>query len=69
MGWPAGLFVPILVAGAAFGRCFAELADLSGVVSPSYGSYAVIGAAGLAAGVTQSVSVTVILMEMTADMR
>jgi H+/Cl- antiporter ClcA len=67
---PAGLFVPFLAIGAAFGRIVGEAVNFwipNGVVSA--GVYALVGAAGMVAGVTQTISVAVVVFEMTASIK
>ncbi|GMS82201.1 hypothetical protein PENTCL1PPCAC_4376, partial [Pristionchus entomophagus] len=75
---PAGNFYPLLVLGAAFGRCIGELVYFQsggqlltwhGQVHDVYpGVYAVVGAAAFAGAVTQTVSVAVIVFEMTSQL-
>lgn len=66
---PCGLFTPVFALGAATGRLFGEAlrlllpAALSAAVEP--GAYAVVGAAALTAGTTHSLSVAVIVFELT----
>ena len=67
---PSGLFVPVILSGAAMGRLFGELvhkAFPSGNWS-SPGIYALIGSASLLGGVMRmTISLCVILMEATGD--
>lgn len=64
-----GLFVPLFCLGAAAGRFFGEVMHLmlpNASLSPA-GVYAVIGAAALTSGATQTVSTAVIVMEITGQ--
>jgi H+/Cl- antiporter ClcA len=65
----SGLFVPLLVCGAVVGRFCGELLQIilpnANLSSP--GVYAVIGAAALASGATQTVSTAVIVFELTGQ--
>eukprot|EP00917_Polyrhabdina_sp_WS-2016_P015355 GHVP01033391.1.p1 GENE.GHVP01033391.1~~GHVP01033391.1.p1 ORF type:complete len:720 (+),score=115.53 GHVP01033391.1:1471-3630(+) len=63
---PAGVFGPIFAAGAAFGRLFGSALSWSGVLDVA--PYAVAGAASLAGGVTRTLSVSVIVFELTGDL-
>jgi chloride channel 7 len=68
---PSGLFVPVMVSGAAFGRLMGEiLADvvqmIPGMKISSPGVYALIGASAMLGGVTRmTISITVIIIEAT----
>ncbi|XP_057310873.1 H(+)/Cl(-) exchange transporter 7-like [Hydractinia symbiolongicarpus] len=67
---PSGLFVPVILCGAAMGRLFGELIHMafpSGTWSGP-GIYALIGAASLLGGVMRmTISLCVIVMEATGD--
>lgn len=70
---PSGLFVPSLLSGAAFGRLcghlFHKLDHTSGTFADS-GTYALMGAAALLAGMSRmTISITVLLLEATGDMQ
>ena len=70
---PAGLFVPTLLAGAAFGRLFGHLLHkldhTSGTFADS-GTYALIGSAATLAGTARmTISITVLLLEATGNMQ
>ncbi|GMT14005.1 hypothetical protein PFISCL1PPCAC_5302, partial [Pristionchus fissidentatus] len=75
---PAGNFYPLLVLGAGFGRSIGELVyyysdgiivNWRGQTHAIYpGVYGVVGAASFAASVTQTVSVAVIIFEMTSQL-
>ena len=62
---PAGLFTPVFALGAAVGRLTGELLRASGATDVVPGAYAVVGAAALTAGTTQTLSVAVIVFELT----
>lgn len=67
---PAGLFVPILVSGAALGRLIGHILNstLAGYVADS-GTYALIGAAAMLGGMTRmTISGTVIILEAAGNM-
>uniref|UniRef100_A0A914Y9N8 Chloride channel protein n=1 Tax=Panagrolaimus superbus TaxID=310955 RepID=A0A914Y9N8_9BILA len=72
---PCGMFMPIFVVGAAYGRLFGEIVSAifpegipGGTDQPIFpGIYAVVGAAALSASITHSVSVAVICCEMTGQ--
>lgn len=67
---PVGLFVPILVSGAAFGRLCGHILNglFSGYVADS-GTYALVGAAALLGGMGRmTISGTVILLEAAGNM-
>jgi chloride channel 7 len=70
---PAGLFVPSLLAGAAFGRLFGHLLHkldhTSGTFADS-GTYALIGSAAVLGGTARmTISLTVLLLEATGNMQ
>jgi len=70
---PSGLFVPSLLAGAAFGRLCGHLLHkldhTSGTFADS-GTYALMGAAAVLGGMARmTISLTVILLEATGDMQ
>jgi len=70
---PSGLFVPSLLAGAAFGRLFGHLLHkldhTSGTFADS-GTYALMGAAAVLGGMARmTISLTVILLEATGNMQ
>jgi H+/Cl- antiporter ClcA len=65
-----GVFTPVFLIGAAFGRCFGETLN---VMTPEArqvvpGAYAVVGAAAMAAGVTRTVSCAVMVFELTGQL-
>jgi chloride channel 7 len=67
---PAGIFLPVLLSGAALGRLCGEIiysqADDPSWVDP--GKYALIGAAALMAGTSRmTISITVIILEATGS--
>ena len=67
---PAGLFVPNIVIGATYGRMFGNyMQDWTGDMSIHPGTYALIGAAAQLAGFSRmTVSLTVIVIELTNEM-
>ena len=65
-----GVFSPVFLIGAAFGRGFGEILD---ILTPeerhiTAGAYAVVGAAAMAAGVTRTVSCAVMVFELTGQL-
>lgn len=67
---PLGLFIPSLVAGAAYGRIWGSVmnAAFSGYVADS-GTYAFMGAAAINGGVTRmTLSMTIIMLETCGNM-
>ncbi|CEF63729.1 Chloride channel protein 2 [Strongyloides ratti] len=72
---PCGMFMPVFVCGAAFGRLFGEIVSQTfpeGISEmtdqPIFpGIYAVVGAAALTGAITHSVSVVVICCELTGQ--
>lgn len=70
---PAGIFTPIFIAGACLGRLFGEILAfifkfLGGTHINALG-YSVVGAASLASGVTRTLSTSVIMFEITGQIR
>uniref|UniRef100_A0A0N4Z7Z2 Chloride channel protein n=1 Tax=Parastrongyloides trichosuri TaxID=131310 RepID=A0A0N4Z7Z2_PARTI len=73
---PSGIFMPVFVIGASFGRFVGELMALwfplgidgSGDILIYPGVYAVVGAAAFCGGVTHTVSVAVIVFELTGQL-
>mmetsp|Transcript_7074 Transcript_7074/g.10297 ORF Transcript_7074/g.10297 Transcript_7074/m.10297 type:complete len:927 (-) Transcript_7074:203-2983(-) len=70
---PSGLFVPSLLAGAAFGRLFGHLLhklDHTAGTFADSGTYALMGAAAVLGGMARmTISLTVILLEATGNMQ
>ncbi|XP_051864176.1 chloride channel protein 2 isoform X7 [Drosophila albomicans] len=73
---PSGMFIPVFKIGAAFGRLVGEFmaswfphgVRYGGRLSPIMpGGYAVVGAAAFSGSVTHTVSVAVIIFEMTGQ--
>ena len=67
---PAGLFVPTLLAGAAYGRLWGHILNL---IAPGYvadsGTYALIGAAAILGGMARmTIAGTVIMLEACGNM-
>lgn len=70
---PAGMFVPSLLSGAAFGRLVGHLLhkldNTRGTFADS-GTYALMGAAAVSSGITRmTISLTVMILEATGDMQ
>ncbi|KAL6723843.1 hypothetical protein Aduo_018804 [Ancylostoma duodenale] len=70
---PSGCFMPIFVLGAAIGRLMGEtvavaLPALLGGTNIYPGVYAVVGAASFSASVTHTVSVSVMIFEITGQL-
>ena len=63
---PCGLFMPLFVLGATAGRLFGELAQ---VILPSSapGVFAVVGAAALTSGATNTISTGIMVFELTGQ--
>uniref|UniRef100_A0A146LJA2 Chloride channel protein n=1 Tax=Lygus hesperus TaxID=30085 RepID=A0A146LJA2_LYGHE len=73
---PSGSFIPVFKIGAALGRVIGELMHLLFPLGVSYhdtlnpilpGGYATVGAAAFSGAVTHTISVSVILFEMTGQ--
>lgn len=73
---PSGIFIPVFKIGAAFGRLVGEMVHMwfpmgvryGGILSPIIpGGYAVVGAAAFSGAVTHTISVGVIVFEMTGQ--
>merc|ERR1719272_198992 len=65
---PCGVFAPCLAVGAGIGRLVghaARLVGLFGLGEVQPGSYAVLGAAAMAAGVTRTISSAILVFELT----
>ncbi|CBZ51186.1 putative chloride channel protein [Neospora caninum Liverpool] len=65
---PAGIFTPIFVCGAALGRLYGMLFRHFVPTLSSPAAYALVGAASLAAGTTRTISVSVIVFELTGKL-
>eukprot|EP01119_Soliformovum_irregulare_P019855 TRINITY_DN6369_c3_g1_i2.p1 TRINITY_DN6369_c3_g1~~TRINITY_DN6369_c3_g1_i2.p1 ORF type:complete len:531 (+),score=121.88 TRINITY_DN6369_c3_g1_i2:209-1594(+) len=66
---PAGLYTPVFLIGAASGRLVGEvIAALVPSWSVVPGAYAVVGAAAFSAGVTRTLSTSVIVFELTGQL-
>ncbi|XP_023247011.1 chloride channel protein 2 [Copidosoma floridanum] len=73
---PSGIFIPVFKIGAALGRVVGEIMALQfphgvrygGVITPIVpGGYATVGAAAFSGAVTHTISVSVIIFEMTGQ--
>ena len=65
-GIPAGVFGPLIIIGAMYGRLIGELtAYLFDDHDINISTYTFVGAAALSSGVTQTISSVVILVELT----
>ncbi|KAL8022503.1 putative chloride channel, voltage gated, chloride channel, core [Plasmopara halstedii] len=65
---PSGIVTPVFAIGAALGRLFGELIVIWSEGELSIGGYAVVGAASLTAGVTGTISIAVIVFELTGQL-
>ena len=65
---PYGVIVPVFAVGAGLGRLFGEILLKLGMGAIIAGGYAVVGAASFTAGVTHTVSIAVIVFELTAQL-
>jgi hypothetical protein len=66
---PAGVVIPVLVIGASFGRIFGEAVSyFADGISLSPGIYALIGTAAIGSGITHTLSISVILFEITGQL-
>lgn len=64
---PSGLFIPVILAGAAYGRLFGRLFE--SVTNVDRGLFALLGAASFLGGTMRmTVSLCVILLELTNDL-
>ena len=64
---PSGIVTPVFCIGAVIGRLFGEIISYMGGGSQIPGGYAVVGAAAFTAGVTGTVSIAVIIFELTSQ--
>jgi chloride channel 2 len=64
---PCGIYLPLLVMSAAFGRFFGEVVNAAVPGTPDAGLFAFVSAAATLSGITHSISSCVIVMEMTAQ--
>ena len=68
LSFPCGIFAPIFTLGSVAGRIFGELLrSWHSFCDPRV--YSVVGAAAMAAGVTQTISPAVIALEITGDLK
>ena len=67
--FPAGVFIPNMLMGAALGRLFGSIAELVNPDAAPKGTYALIGSAAMLSGFTRmTAAVTVIIIEATASL-
>jgi chloride channel 2 len=67
---PAGIYSPVFTTGVVFGRFIGELFILTWPsLTIGRGTYAVVGGAALAASVTRTISVAVIVIELSQQLR
>ena len=67
--FPAGVFIPNMLMGAALGRLFGSVAELVNPNAAPKGTYALIGSAAMLSGFTRmTAAVTVIIIEATASL-
>jgi H+/Cl- antiporter ClcA len=65
---PLGIFTPLFLTGGIFGRLLGErLCQLPGFVNYTPWEYSLLGAAGLATGVTRAISTAVIVYELAGQ--
>ncbi|KAG6595872.1 Chloride Channel (ClC) Family [Phytophthora cinnamomi] len=65
---PSGIVTPVFAIGAALGRLFGEMVVILSEGELSIGGYAVVGAASFTAGVTGTISIAVIVFELTGQL-
>lgn len=63
---PAGIIYPLLTCGAVYGRLVGYIVDVT-VGTTHIGIYAAVGAASLVSSVTHSVSIAIIVFELTGQ--
>jgi chloride channel 2 len=61
---PCGVFTPVFTCGAIFGRFFGHMIDIF-FGTEHVGVFAVVGAAALTSSVTHTISVAIIVFELT----
>ncbi len=67
--FPAGVFIPNMLMGAATGRLFGSLAEMINSSAAPKGTYALIGSAAMLSGFTRmTAAVVVIIIEATASL-
>jgi len=64
---PCGFVAPVFTGGAAFGRLFGYVVDMI-LETEHKGVYAVVGAASLVSSVTHTLSIAVVVFELTGQM-
>eukprot|EP01104_Vermistella_antarctica_P008312 TRINITY_DN2074_c1_g4_i1.p1 TRINITY_DN2074_c1_g4~~TRINITY_DN2074_c1_g4_i1.p1 ORF type:complete len:864 (+),score=190.46 TRINITY_DN2074_c1_g4_i1:267-2858(+) len=63
---PCGVYTPVFILGAIYGRIVGEVLILFGFEITA-STYAIVGAAAIAAGVTRTISTAVIVVELTGQ--
>ena len=66
---PAGIFMPVTLIGGLLGRLVGHLVYEFGHQAIYIPGYALVGACAFAAGITHTISVAVIAVEMTGDLK
>jgi H+/Cl- antiporter ClcA len=64
---PAGTFVPVFLIGALLGRFVGLLVAMNSSLNVYMPGYAIVGGCAFASGVTQSISVAVVAIELTGN--
>ena len=64
---PAGTFVPVFLIGALLGRFVGLLVAMNSTLDVYMPGYAIVGGCAFASGVTQSISVAVVAIELTGN--
>ncbi|CAI5723602.1 unnamed protein product [Peronospora destructor] len=65
---PSGIVTPVFAIGAVVGRLFGEMIVILSKGELSIGGYAVVGAASFTAGATGTISIAVIVFELTGQL-
>ncbi|CAH0487134.1 unnamed protein product [Peronospora farinosa] len=65
---PSGIVTPVFAIGAVVGRLFGEMIVILSEGELSVGGYAVVGAASFTAGATGTISIAVIVFELTGQL-
>lgn len=66
---PAGIFTPVFTLGAVFGRLYGYCLNcIFGTMFAGEGVFAIIGAAAMTSSVTRTISVAMIVFELTGSL-